>query len=89
MERKQCLTVEKREADLPSTDPVLKSTTIKVVAVQGLNHTTEYQMILNFCEYLAIFVAISGCDDTRFTNHGRAVKGFYKRSREGRLKKKK
>ena len=38
----------KREADLPSTDPVLKSTTIKVVAVQVLNHTTEYQMILKF-----------------------------------------
>ena len=44
---------------------------------------------IEFCEYLAIFVAISSCDDTRFTNHGRAVKGFCKSSREGKLKKKK
>ena len=48
---------EKKEADLPSRDPLLKRP-IKVVTVQVLNHT-EYQMILNFvniwqfrCNYL-------------------------------------
>ena len=46
LERKQGVT-GKREADLPSSNPLLKRT-IKVVAVQVLNHTTEYQMILNF-----------------------------------------
>ena len=36
----------KREADLPSRNPLLKRT-IKVVTVQVLNHT-EYQLILKF-----------------------------------------
>ena len=48
---------EKKEADLPSRDPLLKRT-IKVVAVQVLNHI-EYQIVLKFlniwqlrCNYL-------------------------------------
>ena len=47
-----------KKADLPSSNPLLKRP-IKVVTVQVLNHTVEYQIVLKFvniwqlrCNYL-------------------------------------